>query len=408
MKIVVYDWGGFNTQITTKHLTELGHDVEIFECKCNDYNSDMNLAMKLMEKINTRHYDALVSYNYIPIIAVACNVCNIPYYSWIFDSPHLTMFSNSIHYPTNHVGAFDRQLVEDFASRGVSTVYHVPLACDPVDMRKRIRRGSNRIANRSITTSGDVSFVGSLYTDARRLNYYDKFKSEGSKQGSEISRIWSDIDTMIDKQCFNYEEDFLTENEKIDYAYLKQLVIDEGLSLGPDYFATPQDIVVSSLLERKVTVVERQQLMSAVAAHCVNRYRFNLFTTSDTSWDKNLDAVNRGPVEYDSEMPSVFANSRINLHVTLRSIHTGIPLRVMDILSCGGFLLCDPQTEVLENFVDGEDIAVYHSVEECMDKIDYYLSHEDVRAKIAAKGQRTVEKLFNYNDMLSRLLSGGN
>ena len=35
----------------------------------------------------------------------------------------------------------------------------------------------------------------------------------------------------------------------------------------------------------------------------------------------------------------MFANSKVNLNITLRNIKTGIPLRALDIMGAGGFLL---------------------------------------------------------------------
>ena len=54
-----------------------------------------------------------------------------------------------------------------------------------------------------------------------------------------------------------------------------------------------------------------------------------------------------GPVDYVKEMPYVFKNTKINLNMTLRSIWTGIPLRAIDVMGCGGFLLTNYQADFL-------------------------------------------------------------
>ena len=379
----------------------MGHNVVIFSYPCKDYNSDTELALKLMEQIHSNQIDGVICFNYFPIVAITCNACNIQYYSWIYDSPHLTLYSKSVFFPTNHIGSFDKDLVDELRSYGVNTIFHVPLACDIQDMKERIE---SPVVNR-INPNCDVSFVGSLYTDLSKRNYYDKFYSNADKQDNIIAGIWNNIENAVQSQCFNYKENLIKNNPNVDYAYLNQLMIKEGAMLGTDYFASVKDIVVSSVLERKVTISERHKLFKFIAKHCYDKYDFKLFTTSDTSNLGLLNSVNCGPVDYQSEMPSVFAKSKINIHITLKSIHTGIPLRVLDILSCGGFLLCDPQTEILENFTDGQDIAIYHSPEECADKIDYYLSHEDARIKIAKNGQKKANELFNYKKMLTILLN---
>lgn len=399
MKILFYSYNSFNVDITTKHITILGHSVEILSTPCTDYNSDMNLASQIINKVNSENFTALFSYNYYPIIAVACNVCNIPYYSWVYDSPHLTLFSKTIFYPTNRIYIFDKSLAVKLQRFGATNVFHLPLGIDSGDMLSKIE--SNK-SNNNIFLS-DVSFVGSMYTDKEKRNYYDSFKAIADFSQNSIADFWNNLDNIIHNQCFNRDEDLLSDNPTINYSYLRQLMIEEGAMLGDDYFADLKDIVITSILEKKTTICERQILMDFIAKHCSGKYSFKLFTGSDVSEFSALERVKNNPVNYQTEMPSVFINSKINLHISLRSIHSGIPLRALDILSCGGFLLCDAQDEILENFTDGVDLAIYHNPEECMKKIDYYLNHEKERKEIALNGQKKAMKLFNYDKMLSLL-----
>ena len=103
-----------------------------------------------------------------------------------------------------------------------------------------------------------------------------------------------------------------------------------------------------------------------------------------------------GPVDYYEEMPYVFANSKINLNITLRSIKSGIPLRAMDIMGAGGFLLTNFQSDFLDYFVPGEDFVYYDSQEDLLNKIDYFLSHEKEREEISKNGQERVRNEHNY------------
>jgi hypothetical protein len=104
-------------------------------------------------------------------------------------------------------------------------------------------------------------------------------------------------------------------------------------------------------------------------------------------------------------MPLVFAGSRINLNISLRSIHSGIPLRVLDIMACGGFVISNWQPEIAEYFEEGKEIVTFRSLEECMEKIAYYLEHEEERKEIAAAGFRKVKERFSYREGLSRVFS---
>lgn len=95
-------------------------------------------------------------------------------------------------------------------------------------------------------------------------------------------------------------------------------------------------------------------------------------------------------------MPFVFKNSKINLNITLRSIQTGIPLRAMDIMGCGGFLLTNFQADFLDFFQPDIDFVYYEDYEDLIEKTNYYLTHEKERLQIAKKGYEKVKQYHNY------------
>ena len=97
-------------------------------------------------------------------------------------------------------------------------------------------------------------------------------------------------------------------------------------------------------------------------------------------------------------MPYIFHNSKINLNITSKTIESGIPLRVFDILSCGGFCLTNYQPEIARYFTDGEDLVMYSSMEDLVDKVAYYLEHDEEREQIARNG---YEKLKGNHDLVN-------
>ena len=112
----------------------------------------------------------------------------------------------------------------------------------------------------------------------------------------------------------------------------------------------------------------------------------------------------RGTVYYSTEMPKVFRLSRINLNITLKSIESGIPLRCIDILGAGGFLMSNYQPELVENFENGKEIVCYESTKDLIEKCRYYLSHEEERAEIARRGHDKARELFNYEKQFSTIV----
>lgn len=104
-------------------------------------------------------------------------------------------------------------------------------------------------------------------------------------------------------------------------------------------------------------------------------------------------------------MPVVFHYSKINLNITAKSIRSGLPLRIFDILGCGGFCLTNYQPELSDYFTIGSDLECYTDEKDLLDKVSYYLAHEDERARIARNGFETIKKYHNYPERLLQMLS---
>ena len=153
-----------------------------------------------------------------------------------------------------------------------------------------------------------------------------------------------------------------------------------------------------------VTHLERVMLISILS----KMFQLNLYTYRMTDDEKRLlpNARLCGPVNYLTEMPQVFAASRINLCPVLKANKSGIPLRALDVMGAGGFLLSSYQPELYEYFVDGQECVMYTSIEDAVEKAAFYLKNEDLRNTIAAAGRDRIRVDFTYEDRLERLLNG--
>lgn len=442
MKLLLYSWSANNEQLLADNLIQLGFEVIWFRKECRHYTRDMELAMEMIPFIHARGIEVVVSFNYFPILSMICNTCQIPYYSWVYDCPHFTLYAKQVALPCNHVGIFDREMVRQLEAYGVKTVSYVPLAVDTAYFEGMIANASGKEKKKY---QCDISFVGSLYTgehdyyekvinhddvsgvkdsgessDARRINGSGRGKTIAAGKASEDS----DIERILDRQCFSYRTDYLKQSVaegKIDLNRIQARMEEQGLMLGEDYFAKPEDILLAAVLEKKVTVEERRILLTETAGRfggkaegrgnmedgreSERRFDFRLYTGSDTKALPELDTWNRGTVDYHTQMPLVFAGSRINLNISLRSIHSGIPLRVLDIMACGGFVLSNWQPELVEYFEEGVEVVTFDGLDDCLHKIEYYLTHEEERRQIAGNGQRKVRERFSYQTGLEKLFN---
>ena len=93
-----------------------------------------------------------------------------------------------------------------------------------------------------------------------------------------------------------------------------------------------------------------------------------------------------------------------------RSVRNDINMRVFEAVACGSLLVTNDLRDNGQDelFRDGTHIATYRSAEELVEKIDFYLSHESERERIAATGQTEAHSRHSYRlRMLSILTAFG-
>ena len=116
----------------------------------------------------------------------------------------------------------------------------------------------------------------------------------------------------------------------------------------------------------------------------------------------------------EAEIPVVFRNSKINIGFTRmigddpeRPGVTQIKLRDFEVPANGGFYLVEYVPEYTNFFVPGKEVETWRTVGELIEKIRYYLSHEDQRAAIAAAGQRRALRdhlwIHRFSDLFAKL-----
>lgn len=95
MRVIIYTWGSNTDSILKDKLVELGYDVQVFSRKCEHYTKDLKFARALIDLIHNCNADAVISNDYFPIVSMVCNTVGIRYYSWVYDSPHYTLYAKT-------------------------------------------------------------------------------------------------------------------------------------------------------------------------------------------------------------------------------------------------------------------------------------------------------------------------
>lgn len=379
MKILYYTWNE-NSQIDMLDaLSYMGHEVIKCEIPFLDYNVDAAFTHNLEKVFNKNKCDIFLSFDFFPLIAKSAERLKKKYISWVYDMPHGTLFSPSIRSEYVYLYIFDREQYKQIKELGAKNIFHLPLAVNTRRLNKKLGElGEN------IVYQQDVSFVGSLYEDNmfRKIQYLPEYL-KGYLEGV--------IKAQMEIAGYNLVNEVLTEE------VVSQLCKIVKLNLNKTYLWNDKQIY-TDMINAEITHRERIRLLKSVN----ELFDFKLFTGSVTK-DFSKKVLG-GTVSYDTQMPMVFRRSKINLNITLRSITSGIPLRALDIMGAGGFLLSNYQPELAENFVDGEEMVMFYNDEDMLYKIAYYLEHEEERKQIAYNGWRKVQKEFSYENQLKKIL----
>ena len=116
------------------------------------------------------------------------------------------------------------------------------------------------------------------------------------------------------------------------------------------------------------------------------------------------NAVYHGMASNREDCPRIYSRSKINLNITNEQLITSLPVRVFDVLACGGFLLTDAQQDASELFRPGEELAVYSDPGDLAAKVRYYLEHENERNRIRQAGRAKVLEQFTFDAIVPRML----
>jgi spore maturation protein CgeB len=128
-----------------------------------------------------------------------------------------------------------------------------------------------------------------------------------------------------------------------------------------------------------------------------NQSKINLNLSNNESWDlRYVFALSRSVKETLRVLRNTLRAARRPDTKTREMVKA----RHFEINACGGFQLSYYVEGLARHYPIGEEIALYESVDAMVDKVRYYLRHEDEREAIARRGyertlrEHTMEKRF--------------
>ena len=394
MEMLFYRYGSICEPDLISIFESFGLHVVTLGAEITDKKLSASDRIKLLsECIDNHTFSFIFSINFFPSISDLCEIYKLPYICWTVDSPVMELFSKSIQNTCNKVFVFDKAQYRTLSPYNPEGIFHLPLATNVGRWDQVIRDISAADRKRF---SGDISFVGSLYSEK------DPYLLTKDIAPVLPDRAKGFMDGLIAAQSqvygYNFMESALTDeiismfHKKMPPLYLKE----EASIMNTDRYVTAHQII-----GMHAAYVERMDILKTLAEH----FTVDLYTLSNTELLKDLPGIRlKGGVRTLTEMPKVFHLSKINLNITIRPIQAGLSLRIWDILGCGGFLITNYQEELPDYFTPGVELETFASIEELADKCNYYLTHEEERLRIAKNGYEKVKKEHTYEKRVADLI----
>lgn len=360
-------------------FSDLGHEVDIakFNVRLNEHRDDD--IEKMEEALEEGNYDLVSTYDFCPSVSDACEKMKVKYFAWVYDSPLLELYTKYAKNSYNYISVFDRKQYERLQELNIPHLYYLPLAAEAEVFGSVVVRKKDEKKYKA-----DVAFVGRLYT---KRGFEELFKEKDNKYLLEAENV---IDSVKCKW-----QDNVSIYDKVSEGLIQYVSKKEPAETWKQYNISKRYYFESMRLARKCNELERVAILSRLSK------KHNVVLYTDNQQADELPKVRIKPwVDYWMEMPKVFYVSKINLNITSRSIESGIPQRVLDIMAVGGFCLTNYQPELEEYFEIGKDLEVYHNLSELEEKVQYYLNHEEQRIRIAINGYKKVRNEHSLNKRL--------
>lgn len=247
MKILMMEWNSFGNEDIIPGFRELGHTVKTIPFSKSEPDHNEKIENDIIKEILDFQPDFVFSFNYFPIISLACKKTDMKYVSWVYDNPTVLLYSYTVIYSGNYIFIFDKELYLEFHKAGITTTYYMPLAANTDRLQAMENSKDLELFYKSKwKNQADIAFIGSLYTEKHQ--FYQRL--EGI---SPYTR-----------------------------GYL------EGIMA----VATHEFLFAQYVINRQITATERTEILTTIG----QKYNFDLYTP-----DEKLTlpgCINHGKVDY--------------------------------------------------------------------------------------------------------------
>lgn len=318
----------------------------------------------------TARPDYVLTINFNKYTSEVCELLKIPYVSWVIDTPCYPVYDKAINHSYSYTFMYDAAIALRLRKRGVRQVYHLPVAAN----LERITQ--LQLDGEEASPRNDISFVANL----TKTEYRTLIKSSLSvKTGDRCT----DLIHSLEQPSVTF-----TLAEQIDDELIDAIKQESGYLLSGDHYLSTAE-KLAYLLGREHSWLERIKLITRLEE------QFSIRVYGNTEWQENIKCY-AGHADHFTLMPKLFHLSKINLNLSRSFVEYGLPMRVFDVLSCGGFLVTNDKQDLHKLFTPGKDLVIFRDTQDLVEICEYYLEHEEQRRAIAQQGRSTLAQKHTF------------
>ena len=249
--------------------------------------------------------------------------------------------------------------------------------------------------------------------------YSPEFIKELKSQHPQVKYCsWIFDTTMQGKYC-DQNEDFINIIKEYDYFFtvckeqaeslrnnnVNSYFLREGVDkFVYDFTGIKQiyDISFIGQVGSPVVHTDRILLLDNISQYFTNLKIFGpLYPNSDSILKFHAKRQTYNDIEHSK----IVAQSKINIgHSGWSHFDEYFSARNYRIMGSGGFLLANRSNGIEKVFEENKEIVLYNNISDCIDKIRYYLNHEDERKQIALNGKKKTLENYTFNHSLNNLI----
>ncbi len=339
------------------------------------------LSPKELDRVVARFDpEVIFSINHTHGLAEACHRLGRPLVVWEIDPSTDQLRECPVSATGTHIFTYRKQNVPRFQAAGFQDVRYFPLAANT------LRRCPGEVAGSS-EASGQVCFVGASMVDQAQ-KFREIFREAWAQHGGDPLDGIARLDQVLAEQRRlggSYQIPALVQ------AAMGDFVRDTRQKLPHDLTALVAEMAAA---ERRLNVVAR---LGSLGVH----------VWGDPGWrvTEAHGARYMGYAGHDRALTQIYRAGAVHVDVARIYQQDIVPMRIFDILACGGFVLAEHSPALESLFELGKDLESWRTIDELQAKVRHFMTHRGQAAQIGQHGMETVRRSHSIQARIRTMLN---